>query len=144
MHAQYQHTLYHTPCSSLDLHKEFPEEAHSIALHPSGLFVLVGFTEKLRLMSLLIDDIRPYKEFLIRSCREVSRSTNSWIPSESMCNNSSLFPPHNTHTVLLQSWRTFVCCSKYKPYPTILNLLIREYGQPQRPQWKGLQTLYIT
>lgn len=58
--------------SSLDLHKDFPEEAHSIALHPSGLFVLVGFSEKLRLMSLLIDDIRPYKEFLIRGCREVS------------------------------------------------------------------------
>lgn len=57
--------------SSLDLHKEFTEEAHSVALHPSGLFVLVGFSEKLRLMSLLINDLRPYKEFPIRGCREV-------------------------------------------------------------------------
>ncbi len=57
--------------SSLDMYKEFQEEAYSIALHPSGLFILVGFSEKLRLMNLLIDDIRPFKEFMIRGCREV-------------------------------------------------------------------------
>ena len=67
-HSTHTHTH-----SSLDLHKEYPEEAHSVALHPSGLFVLVGFSEKLRLMSLLINDIRPYKEFPIRGCREVLR-----------------------------------------------------------------------
>ncbi len=42
-----------------------------MALHPTGLFVLVGFSEKLRLMNLLIDDIRPFKEFMIRGCKEV-------------------------------------------------------------------------
>ena len=56
-----------------------------MALHPSGLFVLVGFSEKLRLMSLLINDIRPYKEFPIRGCREVLRYIalvlHSWKPS---------------------------------------------------------------
>lgn len=57
--------------SSLDLWKEFPEESYSVALHPSGLYVLVGFSEKLRLMNVLIDDIRPFKEFMIRGCREV-------------------------------------------------------------------------
>lgn len=64
--------LLHLACSSLDLYKEFPEEAYSVALHPSGLYVLVGFSEKLRLMNLLIDDIRSFKEFMIRGCREVS------------------------------------------------------------------------
>ena len=66
--------LYPTPLpySSLDLCKQFQEEAYSIALHPSGLFVLVGFSEKLRLMNVLIDDIRPFREFMIRGCREVS------------------------------------------------------------------------
>ena len=58
--------------SSLELYKEFAEEAYSIALHPSGLYVLVGFSDKLRLMNLLIDDIRTFKEFTIRGCREVS------------------------------------------------------------------------
>ena len=58
--------------STLELYKEFQEEAYSIALHPSGLYVLVGFSDKLRLMNLLIDDIRSFKEFTIRGCREVS------------------------------------------------------------------------
>ena len=32
--------------------------------------MLVGFADKLRLMNLLIDDIRTYKEFSIKACRE--------------------------------------------------------------------------
>ena len=57
--------------SVLELYKVFQEEAFSIALHPSGLYILVGFSDKLRLMNILIDDIRIFKEFTIRGCREV-------------------------------------------------------------------------
>ena len=57
--------------SNLELYKEFAEEAFSIALHPSGLYICVGFSDKLRLMNLLIDDIRTFKEFPIRGCKEV-------------------------------------------------------------------------
>lgn len=32
---------------------------------------MVGFADKLRLMNLLIDDIRPFKEYSVRGCREV-------------------------------------------------------------------------
>jgi hypothetical protein len=55
----------------LEQMKYFPEEAYSIAFHPSGLHILVGFADKLRLMNLLMDDIRTYKEFGIKGCREV-------------------------------------------------------------------------
>ncbi|XP_062337115.1 cilia- and flagella-associated protein 57-like [Osmerus eperlanus] len=58
----------------LELSKEFQEEAFSVALHPSGLFLLVGFSDKLRLMNLLMDDIRTFKEFTIRGCRECAFS----------------------------------------------------------------------
>ncbi|XP_077948631.1 cilia and flagella associated protein 57 isoform X2 [Gasterosteus aculeatus] len=58
----------------LELYKEFQEEAHSVALHPTGLFILVGFSDKLRLMNLLIDDIRAIKEFSVRGCRECAFS----------------------------------------------------------------------
>ncbi|KAM9362159.1 cilia- and flagella-associated protein 57 [Symphorus nematophorus] len=58
----------------LELYKEFQEEAYSVALHPTGLFILVGFSDKLRLMNLLIDDIRPFKEFTVRGCRECAFS----------------------------------------------------------------------
>ena len=40
-------------------------------MHPSGLYCLVGFSDKLRLMNILIDDIKQFKEFPIRSCKEV-------------------------------------------------------------------------
>ena len=48
----------------------FTEECYSISFHPSGLHVLCGFSDKLRLMNLLMDDIRPCKEFAIKACRE--------------------------------------------------------------------------
>lgn len=57
---------------TVDLCKEFQEEAYSVALHPTGLFILVGFSDKLRLMNLLINDIRIFREFTLRGCREVS------------------------------------------------------------------------
>eukprot|EP00304_Pavlova_gyrans_P012532 CAMPEP_0206035036 /NCGR_PEP_ID=MMETSP1466-20131121/1785_1 /ASSEMBLY_ACC=CAM_ASM_001126 /TAXON_ID=44452 /ORGANISM="Pavlova gyrans, Strain CCMP608" /LENGTH=1327 /DNA_ID=CAMNT_0053409369 /DNA_START=150 /DNA_END=4130 /DNA_ORIENTATION=+ len=55
---------------TMELSKTFTEEAHSLAFHPSGLSVLVGFADKLRLLNLLIDDIRPFKELAIRACKE--------------------------------------------------------------------------
>ena len=61
-------------CRALEIYREFSEEATSIALHPSGLYVLVGFMDKLRLMNILIDDIKQFKEFTIRGCKEVSHS----------------------------------------------------------------------
>ncbi|XP_068095524.1 cilia- and flagella-associated protein 57 [Hyperolius riggenbachi] len=59
---------------TLELYKEYQEEAYSVSLHPSGLYVLVGFSDKLRLMNLLIDDIRSFKEFTVRGCRECAFS----------------------------------------------------------------------
>lgn len=116
--------------SSLDLHKDFPEEAHSIALHPSGLFVLVGFSEKLRLMSLLIDDIRPYKEFLIRGCREVSisRSCFACVHVPSAINKGRvviyLLMLTTLSAVFIQPWWPPVCCSQYQPHSTLLHLFL--------------------
>ena len=55
---------------SLEQFKTFQEEAHSVALHPSGLYVLVGFTDRLRMCSILMGDIRCVKELSIKSCKE--------------------------------------------------------------------------
>ncbi|XP_018422114.1 PREDICTED: cilia- and flagella-associated protein 57 isoform X1 [Nanorana parkeri] len=60
--------------NTLELYKDYQEEAFSVSLHPSGLHVLVGFSDKLRLMNLLIDDIRPFKDFTVRGCRECAFS----------------------------------------------------------------------
>lgn len=56
---------------TLELCKFFPgEESFSVAFHPSGLHVLVGFVDKLKLMNLLMDDIRLFKNFNVKTCRE--------------------------------------------------------------------------
>ncbi|KAJ3066607.1 Cilia- and flagella-associated protein 57 [Podochytrium sp. JEL0797] len=56
--------------NTIEVIKFFDEEPLSIALHPSGLYILVGFADCLKLMNVLIDDIRPYWEANIRGCRE--------------------------------------------------------------------------
>jgi cilia- and flagella-associated protein 57 len=43
---------------SLELVKFFQDEAFSIAMHPNGLLLLVGFGDKLRLMTVLMDDLK--------------------------------------------------------------------------------------
>ena len=58
----------------LDVWKIFREEPFSVAMHPSGLLLAVGFADKLRLMNLLLDDIRTCHEFPIKQCREVKFS----------------------------------------------------------------------
>lgn len=83
----------------LELYKEFQEEAYSIALHPTGLFILVGFSDKLRLMNLLIDDIRTFKEFTVRGCRDVgSLRMSKLLMSQShdslFSHFDQLFVPH--------------------------------------------------
>uniref|UniRef100_H3CPL1 Cilia and flagella associated protein 57 n=1 Tax=Tetraodon nigroviridis TaxID=99883 RepID=H3CPL1_TETNG len=66
--------IWNYETKTVDLCKEFQEEAFSVALHPTGLFILVGFLDKLRLMNLLISDIRIFKEFTVRGCRECAFS----------------------------------------------------------------------
>jgi len=55
---------------TLEMAKTFHTEATSIAMHPSGLHILVGFSDKLRFMNLYGDDIREFKSFPIRQCPE--------------------------------------------------------------------------
>ncbi|EQC42234.1 hypothetical protein SDRG_01070 [Saprolegnia diclina VS20] len=62
-----------------EVYKQFTEEAHSVSMHPSGLHILVGFADKLRLMNVLMDDIRPFKEFTIKACRECQFSTGGHL-----------------------------------------------------------------
>jgi hypothetical protein len=44
--------------TSLELCKYFQDEAFSVALHPNGLLLLVGFADKLRMMAILMDDLK--------------------------------------------------------------------------------------
>ncbi|TPX34714.1 D-alanine---D-alanine ligase [Synchytrium microbalum] len=63
----------------VELTRYFPDEPFSVALHPSGLYILIGFSDKLRLMNVLMDDLRLYKEFAVRACREVRFSNGGHL-----------------------------------------------------------------
>ncbi|KAG9354321.1 hypothetical protein JZ751_001025 [Albula glossodonta] len=54
--------------NTLELYKDFEEEPRCVSFHPTGLFILVGFPLKLRLLSLLIDDIKNYKKIRLSGC----------------------------------------------------------------------------
>ncbi|KFW10089.1 WD repeat-containing protein 65, partial [Eurypyga helias] len=65
--------------NTLELCKEYREEAYTVSLHPSGLFCLVGFSDKLRFISLLYEDMHVFKEFAVRKCRECSFSNGGHL-----------------------------------------------------------------
>ena len=52
----------------------FPEQPLSLSFHPTGLQLLVGFADKLRLCSVLLGEVRAYKEFAIKGCCECAFS----------------------------------------------------------------------
>ncbi|KOC64830.1 WD repeat-containing protein 65 [Habropoda laboriosa] len=66
--------LWDFETESLILHKQYTEDICGIALHPTGLFCLIGFSDKLRFMSILIDDLLPMHECSIRCCKTVKFS----------------------------------------------------------------------
>ncbi|KAK9830297.1 hypothetical protein WJX72_010857 [[Myrmecia] bisecta] len=80
---------------SMELVKAFSEEAYSVAVHPTGLSVLVGFADKLRLMTVLMDDFRIVKEFGIKACKECHFSHGGQYFAAVNGNTISIF---NTYT----------------------------------------------
>ncbi|XP_055986867.1 cilia- and flagella-associated protein 57 [Sorex fumeus] len=71
--------IWNYDSNTLELYREYQEEAYAIGLHPSGHFIVVGFADKLRLMNLLIDDIRSFKEYSVRGCRECAFSNGGHL-----------------------------------------------------------------
>ena len=48
----------------IELSRSFPEEAHCVSIHPSGLYIIIGFPDKIKLMSLIIhnNQMKVFKE----------------------------------------------------------------------------------
>lgn len=84
-----------------ELVRAFPEEVHSVAFHPSGLHMLVGFSDKLRLMNVLIDDIRVVKELPVKSCRECCFSNGGHLFAAVNGNSIQVFSTYTCEQVSL-------------------------------------------
>lgn len=56
---------------SLEISKEFQEEGFSVAFHPSGFHLIVGFNDRIKMMNVFQNDLQPYKDIPIKQCREI-------------------------------------------------------------------------
>jgi cilia- and flagella-associated protein 57 len=72
--------------------KFFPEGPTSVALHPSGLLAVVGFQDRLRLMTVTLDDLRDLRSYQIKGCVEARFSRGG-----------SLFAAVNGNVILVYS-----------------------------------------
>jgi WD40 repeat protein len=125
--------------NTLELSRYFSEEIFSLALHPSGLFLLAGFGDKLRLLNLLMDDIRPVREFSIRECKECRFSQGGHMFAAAQGN---IIQVRRTERAKRNSPMSALSFPTLIPHispnspvsPALLHLDLSERGQPQGPQ----------
>lgn len=60
--------LWNSITNTVEMRKKFRSEILSVAIHPSGLHLLVGFADGLKLMNIYDKDLCEYKNIGIRSC----------------------------------------------------------------------------
>lgn len=66
--------IWNTQDHTVEIVKHFPLEPGAIALHPSGLHIVVCFADKVRFMNLYGDNIQEFKSFNVRAVSEVKFS----------------------------------------------------------------------
>ncbi|XP_066140488.1 cilia- and flagella-associated protein 57 [Euwallacea fornicatus] len=79
--------IWNYETNEIELIQNFQDDIHSVALHPTGLYCVIGFSDKLRYMTILIDDIVTTKEFNIRSCKLCSFSTMGHVFASTNCSD---------------------------------------------------------
>ncbi|CAG7830333.1 unnamed protein product [Allacma fusca] len=75
--------------------REFAEEIYCVSFHPTGLFVLAGCVDKIRIFTILMDDIRELKDFAVRSCKECVYSNGGQMFA---CANGNILQVYSTTT----------------------------------------------
>ena len=84
----------------IETSKFFNEEPSAITIHPSGLYVAIAFTDRIRLASILLDDIAVTKEFNVRGSQEIKFSRGGMYLAAANGANVQIF---NTYTGALVS-----------------------------------------
>jgi WD40 repeat protein len=74
--------------------QRFSEEPTCCALHPSGMQVVIGFKERLRLYNVLMDGLRPFREMGLKHCKEVRYSNGGQYFAVAVGINVMIFPSY--------------------------------------------------
>lgn len=59
---------------SLEIMKDFEDESYAVAFHPSGFHIIAAFNEKILMLNIFENDLIPFKEIHMKSCKEISFS----------------------------------------------------------------------
>lgn len=59
---------------TLEICETFMDEPMSVAFHPSGFHIVVGFVDRVRMMNIFSRNIKTYKEIPIKGCKEIKFS----------------------------------------------------------------------
>ncbi|XP_011502621.1 PREDICTED: cilia- and flagella-associated protein 57 [Ceratosolen solmsi marchali] len=102
---------FHT--QNLIMMKLYLQDITCTVLHPLGLFCLIGFTDKLRFMNILINDLSIIKEFPIRNCEVAAFS-----------NGGHLFAAVNRNIMLVYSTIDFDIRFQLKGHVEIIQEII--------------------
>jgi WD40 repeat protein len=92
--------IWNYQTSTSELTKNFPEDMFCVALHPSGLHIAVGFTDKLRIYHVLVDELRSCLELGIKGCRECHFSEGGNMLAAVNGNTISIFDFHTGEKVV--------------------------------------------
>ncbi|CAL8468481.1 g8021 [Coccomyxa elongata] len=87
--------IWHVHDRTSELVKQFMEEPFSIALHPGGYSMLVGFPDKLRLFTILMDDLKLTKELPVKGCTECRFSNGGHMFAAVSGNNIFIYATYN-------------------------------------------------
>jgi len=80
----------------LEICETFQEEANSVAFHPSGYHIVVGFTDRIRMMNVFSEKkLSTIKEIPIKSCREIQFSNGGHLFA---CTNNDVIQVYNFYT----------------------------------------------
>lgn len=79
----------------IDLMKEFDEEPTALSMHPSGIYIAVGFSDKIKILAVLLDDLCLCKEVTVRYCSLVKFSRGGHFIAAVNASNIQVF---NTFT----------------------------------------------
>lgn len=83
----------------LELVKEFDEEPINCSFHPSGLYIAVSFPDKVRILSVLLDDLKVSREISLRQINFVKFSNGGQYFAVSCSTNLQIYQTYTGNCI---------------------------------------------
>lgn len=71
--------IWNYETEELEMMQQWQDDLFGVSLHPTGLYAIVGFSDKLRFLTVMIDEFEITREFNIRVCKQCSFSKMGYL-----------------------------------------------------------------